>query len=377
MKKVFFIIPTLVGGGAERVMTQILSCVDRTKFTPFLVLFHGKGPFMKDIPPDVKFHDLRKESYLCGFQGVAVLMKLAVLMKKERPDVAVSFMWYANAITLLAKLLFRINCKLIVSERNTCSISCAGRITKLVRKAALRFLYPKSDRILPNSMRMGQELEQGFSIQRDKIIPIHNPVDVERVNQCAQEEVEHPWFKEEIPIIIAIGKLTPQKGFSYLLRAFAAVVESGISCRLVMLGKGQANEKLQKLGRALNIDDRVAFLGFQSNPYTYLEHSTIFVLSSIYEGFPNVLVEALALGVPAIATRCPTGPEEIITDGVDGILVPPADEAALAEGIKKLLIDAALRKRLGEAGKKRARDFDVDKIVKQYEAVIETVCMER
>ncbi|OGP30994.1 MAG: hypothetical protein A2073_01515 [Deltaproteobacteria bacterium GWC2_42_11] len=170
--------------------------------------------------------------------------------------------------------------------------------------------------------------------------------------------------------------MTQQKGFDYLLKAFSIVLSEGIACRIVIMGKGKEEGFLKKLAKQLNISDRVDFLGFQQNPYRYMLHSTVFVLSSLYEGFPNVLLEALALGVPSIAARCPTGPEEIIADGVNGLLVPPADEKSLAEAIKRLLTDEALRKRLGEAGKKCAEDFRVAKIIKEYEAVIEGVCAE-
>ncbi|MFC1825838.1 glycosyltransferase, partial [Thermodesulfobacteriota bacterium] len=207
-----------------------------------------------------------------------------------------------------------------------------------------------------------------------KIIPIYNPIEVERVTQRSHEKIEHLWYDEKVPIIISIGRLTPQKGFSHLIKALAIVKKSGISCRLVILGEGKENSNLRKLAKKLRINDSVAFLGFQRNPYKYLRYATIFVLSSLYEGFPNVLLEALALGVPSVATRCPTGPTEIITDGVDGILVPSADHIALADAIKQLLLDSNLRKQLREKGKKRVVEFRVEKIIRQYEEVIEAVC---
>ena len=150
----------------------------------------------------------------------------------------------------------------------------------------------------------------------------------------------------------------------------------GIQCKLIILGEGKEKENLLKLVEKLGLNDRVSFEGFQENPYKYLARSTVFVLSSLYEGFPNVLLEAMALGIPSVATRCPTGPDEIITEGVDGVLIPPADEKAIADAIKKLLLDEDLRKRLSEAGKRRIQDFAVEKIVKQYEDAIESVCAE-
>jgi glycosyltransferase involved in cell wall biosynthesis len=221
---------------------------------------------------------------------------------------------------------------------------------------------------------MGIELQQMFNIPLSKIAVINNPIDIQKVNKLSNENINHSWNEENFPVIIAIGRLTSQKGFSYLIKAFSIVVSDGIPCRLLILGEGVDKEKLKKLAMELRVDDKVSLLGFQKNPYKYLCRSTLFVLSSLYEGFPNVLLEALALGVPSIATRCPTGPEEIITHEVDGILTPPADEMALANAIKRGLLDQGLRKRLGEAGKKRAENFRVKKIVRLYEEVIEGVC---
>jgi glycosyltransferase involved in cell wall biosynthesis len=274
----------------------------------------------------------------------------------------------------LAKFLSGIKLSLIISERYTLSFSHEGWFDEFLRRFTIRNFYPKANRIIVNSKNMGIELQQMFNIPLSKIAVINNPIDIQKVNKLSNENINHSWNEENFPVIIAIGRLTSQKGFSYLIKAFSIVVSDGIPCRLLILGEGVDKEKLKKLAMELRVDDKVSLLGFQKNPYKYLCRSTLFVLSSLYEGFPNVLLEALALGVPSIATRCPTGPEEIITHEVDGILTPPADEMALANAIKRGLLDQGLRKRLGEAGKKRAENFRVKKIVRQYEEVIEDVC---
>ncbi len=139
--------------------------------------------------------------------------------------------------------------------------------------------------------------------------------------------------------------------------------------RLVILGDGGKRSNLEKLARQLGIERQVTFLGFQTNPFKYLARSDIFVLSSLWEGFALVIVEAMACGIPVISTRCPSGPDEIITDGVNGLLVPVADETALAEAILRLLKDKKLAVKLAQAGTKRAEDFAITKIIKQYEAI--------
>jgi len=374
LKKIFFIIPTLPGGGAERVMLHILKHIDRNRFEPLLVLFEKKGDLLFDLPSKITVKVLKSKKSIYGFKWL-VFINLARLLKLEKPDVAVSFMPYTNLITLLAKFLSRVRSAVVVSERCTLSISYEGWMDKLLRKLTIRFFYPKANRIIVNSKNMGIELQQMFNIPLSKIAVIYNPIDIQKVNQLSNENINHFWYEENVPIIIAVGRITPQKGILYLVKTLPLLASEGIECRLAILGKGAEEEKLKRLAKDLRIEDRVAFFGFQKNPYKYLAQSTLFVLSSLYEGFPNALLEAMALGVPSVATRCPTGPEEIITDGVDGILASPADERSLAEAIKRLLQDKGLRKKLAEGGKKRIKEFRVEKILKQYEDVIEKVCV--
>jgi glycosyltransferase involved in cell wall biosynthesis len=223
---------------------------------------------------------------------------------------------------------------------------------------------------------MGLQLNELFNIEPDKIVVIYNPVYIPGIVAAAGEAPEHSWYSETTPVIVAAGRLSKQKGYSYLIRAVAILNAARIPCRLIILGEGSEKKGLQDLATELGIADKVEFPGFRKNPYRYMANATLFVLSSLYEGFPNVLLEALALGVPSVATRCPTGPAELITDGVDGLLVPPADAEVLAKAMRRLLLDEALRKRLGEAGRKRAGDFAADRIVRQYEDAIEQACAE-
>lgn len=368
MKKVFFVIPTLHGGGAERVMVNILRYIDRSKFKPNLVLFVKKGELLSEIPQDVRLLVLNSRWL--------VPVKLAGLLRKERPDAVVSFMWYANLIILITKMFSGINCKLAASERSTFLGSNEGRVVEFFRRLAARYFYPMADAVIVNSKNMGAQLKQLFKIVPEKIKVIYNPIDLQEVKQFSGEEIEHLRYMNDMPVIVGIGRLSREKGFDYLINAVHILKRDGVNCRLIMLGNGTEKKKLKDLASKLQIHDRVDFPGFQKNPYKYLSKAAVFVLSSLYEGFPNALLEALALGVPSIATRCSTGPEEIITDGVNGILVPPADDRKLADAIKRLLLDEGLRKRLGEAGKKRAEDFRVEKIIKQYEDVIEAICAE-
>lgn len=171
-------------------------------------------------------------------------------------------------------------------------------------------------------------------------------------------------------MIVGMGRLGREKGFDLLVRASAAVRHP---FRVVLLGEGVEENSLRELVKNLGIGDRVEFAGFRKNPFPYLQKASVFVLPSRYEGFPNSLLEAMALGVACVATRCPTGPEEIIMDGENGLLVPVEDPTALANAIDRLLGDTELRDRLGRAARERAREFDAVRILPRFEVLLEEV----
>jgi len=364
----------LEAGGAERVLLNIIRNIDRRRFTPVLYLFSKKGTLLPLVPRDTEIISLDDVHVpeIFGLWFFFLFKRIRAQLRGIRPDILLSFMWYPNAIAIITKKLMRGNVKVIVSERTSTSIYSSKRDNNW-RNFIIRFLYPRANLIVSPSRKIAQNIISQ-SVPRSKVRVIHNPVDISAISKHAKEEIEHQWYRKKESIVIAVGRLGNEKGFDYLIKAIALLAGEGIQCKLIILGDGKEKENLLRLVEKLGLIDRISFEGFQENPYKYLARSTVFVLSSLYEGFPNVLLEAMALGIPSVATRCPTGPDEIITEGVDGILVPPADEKAIADAIKKLLLDEDLRKRLSEAGKRRIQDFAVEKIVKQYEDAIESVC---
>ena len=373
MKKLMLVIPMLSTGGAERVILHLFRHIDRAKFNPiYLVLFEMKGEFMDYVPKDIQVISLKKGIHKYGLQWL-IFVSLAKILQKERPDVIVSFMWYPNLITSLARAISRVNTRIILSERISLSFSF-GFVGNILRSLGMRLFYKKADAIIVNSKKMMQELIEKTKLNEEKIKVIYNPIDLKEVNALSAQEVSLSWFKENVPVIVAMGRLTAQKGFNYLINAVKILTDRGINCRLCILGEGVDKEKLQNQAVNSGIQEKVTFLGVQRNPYKYLARATIFVLSSLHEGFPNALLEAMALGIPSIATRCPTGPDELITDGEDGLLVPPRDEKALADAIERLLKDEKLRTKLGANAKKKTEAFDVNRIVKEYERVLEQGC---
>lgn len=366
--RVLFIVGSLGGGGAERVVLNLARYIDRGAFQPHLALLDCKGDYMDLLPDDVVVHDLKARRARYAF------LPLARLIGKLEPDVLFSTTIHVDQSLCLAMKLVRWTPKLIFRSPNFASESLL-KAPFFVRRLA-HWSYNRADLVIASTQAMSKDLQANFSMPAEKIKVIPNPIDTEMIKASAEGPVDHPWFQEngkaEHSIVIAMGRLVEQKGFSFLLRAFSVVREES-PARLVILGRGDQLKELQTLASKLDIDQDVAFLGFQSNPYKYVANADLFVLSSLWEGFPNALVEVMACGIPVVSTDCPSGPSEIITSGENGLLVSPADPDALAEAILRVLRDNKVATKLVEGGKKRAADFDVGRTVGEYELAVRSI----
>jgi glycosyltransferase involved in cell wall biosynthesis len=367
------VVPSLVGGGAERVVTLLLQHINRKKFEPTLVMHKRAGVYLDELPSDLRIIDLglRKRT-LYGLPNT--IWRLARIIRREKPNAVLSFLTYCNLITIAAARLSGVKTAVVVSERIhlTMELKAEARKYSLLQKLGVRALYPLADRVVANSRGIKKDLVENFGVHAKKVEVIYNPVDIRRISRLAREPVDHPWFRDKFPVVIAVGRLEPQKGYPYLLRAFARVKKTR-PCRLVMLGEGEERRRLEHLAQELGIEQDVAFLGFQKNPFKYLARADVFVLSSLWEGFPNVIIEAMVCGMPVIASNCPGGPGEIIENGSNGLLVPPTDERALADAILSVLDNPKLAKRLVKSGKRRAQDFSINRKIEEYEKILEWI----
>jgi glycosyltransferase involved in cell wall biosynthesis len=362
-----FVIFGMQGGGAQRVVARILALLDRNRFSPSLVLFQGKGAFLSLIPPDVTVLD-------CGRYGhggrLAWFGNFVRFCRREDPALIVSFLWFSNLVTILARAVAGIHAGLVVSERLSVSGAREGFLEDVARRIGIFFLYRVADRVTPNSDATREQLVGRYHLSPRKVIAIPNPLDINSIVSRSLEKDALRIGENTPPAIVAMGRLVWQKGFDTLLRSLPGIKHP---CRLLILGEGEDEDALRALSSKLGVDNRVSFTGFLSNPYPTLSAASVFVLSSRFEGFPNALLEAMSLGVPSVSTRCPSGPEEIITDGVNGFLVPVEDPVALAGAIDRLLGDPELRSKMGCAGRESVQTLDAPNIVRRYEALFEEV----
>ena len=236
-------------------------------------------------------------------------------------------------------------------------------------------MYPKADSIVCVSQGIADDLAKTVGNFRT-IKVIHNPVIGDNFYQLAGEPVNQAAFLHpDIPVVVAAGRLVKCKDYPTLLKAFGLVSKS-CSAHLVILGRGPEKETLEQMADRMGLAGRVAFLGFQENPYKYISKASVFALSSLQEGFGNVIIEAMACGIPVVSTNCPTGPGEIIEHMKNGILVPVADEQKLAQAILEVLNNPALANKFSKEGRITAERFSVQKSVAEYEKVFQTLSYE-
>ena len=227
-----------------------------------------------------------------------------------------------------------------------------------------RVVFGSANQMIAPSEGVKTGLIQHYQVSGDRVTVIHNPVDNANMYQAEPVEITYPF-------IVSAGRLHSQKGFDALIRSFAKISDD-TDVHLCILGKGKLEPELQELAQHLNVTDRVHFLGFQSDLWSYMKAARLFVLSSRYEGFGNVIIEAMACGCPVVSFDCDYGPSEIIRHAENGWLVAENDEEGLAKAMLKVLNDEALRQQLMRKGTKRASDFNVEKIARQYERVFQS-----
>lgn len=363
--KVLFVLPAMAGGGAERVVLHLVRHLDRTRFAPEFLLLDRSGELLSEIPPDIPVAE-------CGRRGVnrgiAWTTALARGMSEARPDLIVSFLWYTNLAAVIARRRAGLRSPLILCERLSFEAPEEGLLRRIVRRAGTSALHRFADRVTVNSEALARQVERAAGLPSGSVTAIPNPVDLDRLRVLAAASDAVPaeaasWSR---PWTVGMGRLHRQKGFDALVRAFAA---SGAEGTLILVGDGPEREALRATAERAGVTARVAFAGFLPNPHAVLSRADIFVLSSRYEGFPNALLEAMALGRACVATRCPTGPEEIVSDGRDGLLVPMDDERALGDAIAGLLRDSARRDRFGAAARETAAAYDASMVVRRFEVL--------
>lgn len=370
--KILYFHPTIVFGGAERTTTALLEKLDASIFDVILVT---KKDIFLPLP-------VRKIMYIDdlgvkdGFSGVRSLIRdIAVMCRlviREAPDLVFGMLHYGCMVPSFIKFVLRGRVKVIVSPRTPSEELIKfyfkdKRSQRILWSFLVRFFCRNCDAFVVASNGIKEECVNKYGAKRNNIFTVPNSTDAHFVRVLSGEVID----REKPPdtfIISTAGRLAAEKNIAVLLKAFA-LLRKDLQAQLWIIGDGPEMPFLKSLATTLNILNDIVFLGFQENPYKFIKRSDAFVHTSLFEGFGNTILEAMACGVPLIATDCPFGPGEIIQNRINGILVPASDEIALKEAIKLVLTDRDLKRKLIEGALKRLADFSVEKMVKGYEEV--------
>ena len=362
--RVSFFMPGLYGGGGEDVVLKLAAGFVDRGVNVDIVVVKNEGALQGRIPSNVNLVDLNAGRIATS------LLPLLRYLRYYSPTVLVSALTPANVIAILACILTGKKLTTVLTEHNIKSTKLGRKDLKTwVFTVAAWFTYGWANQIVTASNRIADDLCSVVQLKREKVEVIPNPVFTEELHRKANEEVDHPWFRSDVEVLLGVGRLTPQKDFPTLIRTVARLRENR-DVRLILLGEGEERSHLQDLCRELGIEDHVDLHGFVDNPIKYMAHSDVFVLSSAWEGFGIVVVEALASGVPVVSTCGDEGPGEILKDGRYGRLVPTGDDKSLSEATLKALNNpdqpATEKERI-----RRARDFSAEAAIEKYWSIIE------
>lgn len=361
--KIMFLIPTLNGGGAERVVCNLISRLNKEIFDISLFLFKKEGVYWDLLPKDINIIYVTSKNK--NISKIKILKFLYSAAKDKDIIISAMELFPTYCVSLISMLLKKkcigwvhINIDSILNDK-------AFYIKILHEYILIKIFYNKLDKIIAVSNGAKDNISKYLSSKnKNRIECIYNPIKINDIREKAKEKIEE---RLEKPFIIGIGRLERQKNFILLIKAYKILLDKGIKHKLIILGQGSQKEFLINEVKNLKIEKHVKFLGFKENPYKYLNQADVFVQSSIYEGLPTVLIEALALNVPVVATNCPDGAKEILDDGKYGLLVKMNDEEVLAEAIDKMLNDKELQKEYKTKSNEGVNRFDDKYITSLFE----------
>jgi glycosyltransferase involved in cell wall biosynthesis len=365
MTKVLINLPALYGGGAERLVLNLMRHLDRTTFMPSLFLMKRQGVYFEEVPDDVSITAGTEREIRVRKVFPQVMWRY--LKAAREHDILVAGLELES--TYLAYLAGRVFHKPVVGWVH---IPLTDYLNLLPRwhRAAVAYIYPRLDCVVCVSEGSASAVRTVAALAPKRVRVIHGPFDLDAPVRRASEAP--PWAHEEDkrPVVVAIGRLHAQKGFDNLLQAHKLARSAGMDYRLWILGEGPLRGELTSLIDQLQIADSVKMPGFLPNPYPALRHAAVFVMSSRFEGLPVVLFEALSLGTPCLSTNCPSGPAEILDNGRYGMLTPVENEKTLADALCSLLRDDALRIKLGRAGRGRATRYALQLAMPIWQALL-------
>ncbi len=365
--KVCFVIPSLSGGGAERVAVTVLSSLDPKRYERVLYLFANEGVYFDRIDPGVQVVIASRRSWL------ARLWELARFLRSAKPAIVMPFLSYF--ITAVAAWLAGGQSRVVFNQGTPTTaflddpdFSWRTPWRRRVFTWLTRAFYGRADGIVVTSQGVADDLVQCYHVPRGAIRVLHNPVDLDAISQAAAVPEAAGDEEPPRPLLVAAGRLATVKNYPLFIEAVSKLAQDA-PVHAWILGEGDERARLEQLVDDRGLTSFVRFLGFHHQPWGIISRADVFVLTSTYEGFGNVLIEAMACGVPVVATRSP-GTAEIIEDGVNGLLVDH-DANAVAAAIARVLADGDLRERLIVQARARVQHYSVPRVAERYDRLFQ------
>lgn len=362
--RICFVLPSLHGGGAERAAVQILNNLPDDCWHRSMYLFENTGPYLDDVEAAIELESGSGEGRWAQWNS------LRRYLSRTRPQIVVSFLSYFSVLTAVRAA--RIGARVVFNQQTPMTAFLSDGDypwrrgwRRTVFNAATTIGYAAADRIITTSRGVADDLVDAFSVRRDAISVIPNPVDLDAVRAAAREDIapEHAagWTR---PVIVAAGRLAEAKNYPLLVDAMKLLRER-VDARLFILGTGDQEASIRARIAERGLEEAVILCGFQKNPWKYIARADVFALSSHYEGFGNVLIEAMANGVPVVATAS-AGTRDIVRHNVDGLLVETHGAAQFADALATVLENRATRQRMSEEAIKGSERFALPAVVRVY-----------
>jgi len=377
--RVLLCIPDLQDLGVQHDIRCLMKFWDRDAFEPVMLLHKREGAFADQFPPEMKSIEVDPLSF--AVPRARVLTRIAGYARAFRyfdPDAVISFVPYSNLASVWARVLSRKNFGLAVSEHAhvTASLrdpeSFTGLFSWYYRRNFASLYNQRADLVKCIAAESVRDLVDHHGIKPERVRLIYNPVDMEEVAKLSREPVDDPWLgdaeRARTPVVLNVGRLVQQKRQDLLLRAFARVRKER-QVRLFIVGRGPHLSRLQALAAELGVADDVRFAGFQKNPWRFMGRAAMLAMSSEWEGLPCVITEAMSLGLPIVASRCPSGPAEMLLEGKGGLLVPVDDVDALAHSMREILANPDAARARAAVATAHLDRFRPEQVTRQYEAL--------
>jgi glycosyltransferase involved in cell wall biosynthesis len=343
--RIVITLPDLTGGGAERLQIGLAARYRRAGHEVTFLLDRRRGELLDAVPEGVGIEVLGVDRQL------QALPRLVRWLRQARPDVLIANMEHMSVIAVAAVRVARVVTRVIVCQH----VSVSQQITHhrswqyRVLPAAYGWALPRAHAVVAVSGGVADDLARVARLPRERISVVYNGVIDDDFDQRRSARISHRWLDAGLPVILSVGRLVPLKDHATLIRAFAQIA-ARTQARLVILGEGPERRNIEALISDLGLGDRIELAGFVANPLPWMHAASLLAVTSLFEGFGNVIAEALACGTPVVSTNCPFGPREILADGAYGRLVPVGDAAALAAALLESLAATPDRERLQQRG---------------------------